>query len=127
MNFMNKISEKRTMRCTCESDCFERQGCSTNSERKCSECHKVASSRMFLNPLDKNDKLRLYKGNKLFCSSMKDPRDNIEFKIPIETYAPEYQYYSTRFSTELNIAQGPDYGRAEDMKLRIDGYGPTNV
>lgn len=94
---------------------------------KCCDCCKVPTPGMFLNPLDEKDKLRLFKGEEPRWRWLKDPRGKIEFHPPREVYAPEYQYYSTRFSRGLNNAQGPDYGRSENMQLRIDGYGPTNV
>ncbi|GFS64551.1 uncharacterized protein TNIN_263981 [Trichonephila inaurata madagascariensis] len=94
---------------------------------ECCDCCKVPLPGMFINPLDEYDKIRLYNGFGHHWRWTKDPRGKPEFHPPVDVYAPEYQFYSKRFSQNLNLSRDPDYGRTEDMTLRLNGYGPKTV
>ncbi|GFR02929.1 uncharacterized protein TNCT_312581 [Trichonephila clavata] len=90
------------------------------------DCCKVPAG-MFINHLDEYDKIRLYKGFGPHWRWMEDPRGKLEFHPPVNVYPLKYQYYSTRFSQSMNLSQDPDYGRMEDMTLRLNSYGPKTV
>ncbi|GFT63612.1 uncharacterized protein NPIL_308591 [Nephila pilipes] len=94
---------------------------------ECCDCCKVPAPGMFINPLDEHDKIRLFKGFGPHWRWTKDPRGKLEFHPPVAVNSPEYQYYSTRFSRSLNLTQGPDYGRSDNMTLHLNGYGPKTV
>lgn len=97
------------------------------SEIKLSDsCCRVPIPAVFVNPLDENEKKQLYKGPVPHWRWEREPRGKMEYRS-LRSWYPDYDYYGKRFSDGLLLRQENNFGRREDTRFRLEGYGPKEI
>lgn len=94
--------------------------------RHSGDCCKVPIPAVFVNPLDENEKKQLYKGSVPEWRWMKEPRGKMEYRN-LKSWYPDYDYYSKRFTDDLLLRQESNFGRTEDTRFHLQGYGPKEI